>query len=182
MKGKDPFDESDRVADRAIHADEFRAFYRAHYGLILTVAEQRLDTHQAAEDATADAFQIAWRRYQHDDATLALPWLYQILRNVIGTEYRRLARARHANEQLDLDHGTDPQIERRIDVRNALRRLPEQDRDLLYMAYWEDLTGDELAGILGASPGAVRVRLTRAREKLRTILADIEARQGDRHG
>jgi len=182
MKGKDPFDESDRVVKRTIHADEFRAFYHAHYGLILTVAEQRLDTHQAAEDATADTFQIAWRRYQHDGASLALPWLYQILRNVIGTEYRRLARARHANEQLDLDHGADPQIERRIDVRNALRRLPEQDRELLYMAYWEDLTGDELAGILGASSGAVRVRLTRAREKLRTILADIEARQGDRHG
>lgn len=170
------------MAKRATHADEFRAFYRAHYGLILTVAEQRLDTHQAAEDATADTFQVAWRRYRHDEAVLTLPWLYQILRNVIGTEYRRLERARRANDHVDVDDNAHPQIEQRIDVRNALRRLPEQDRDLLYMAYWEDLTGDELAGILGASPGAVRVRLTRAREKLRMILADIDARQGDRNG
>lgn len=182
MRGKSPSTKSDRVTERGTQTDEFRAFYRAHYGLILTVAEQRLDTHQAAEDATADTFQTAWRRYHHDDAALTLPWLYQILRNVIGTEYRRLERARRANDRVSDVAVADPGIERRIDVRDALLQLPARERELLYMAYWEDLAGDEMAGILGTSAGAVRVRLTRAREKLRGILERAEVRQEDRHG
>ncbi|HJA04859.1 MAG TPA: sigma-70 family RNA polymerase sigma factor [Candidatus Microbacterium stercoravium] len=171
------------MAKRAARPDEFRAFYRAHYGLILTVAEQRLDTVQAAEDAAGEVFQIAWRRYRDDGAALTLPWVYQILRNVIGTEYRRLARARRANERArDERHDEDPAIERRIDVREGIRRLAERDRELLYMAYWEDLTGAEMAEILGTSRGAVRVRLTRARERLRAVLSGVEARDGDARG
>lgn len=170
------------MAHRREHADTFRAFYRDHYGLILTVAEQRLDSRQAAEDATADTFHIAWRRYTDDNQVLALPWLYQILRNVIGTEYRRRARARRALEDLGDESEADPQTDRRIDVRAALRRLPEREREVLFMAYWEDLTSEEMAGILGTSRGAVRVRLTRARAHLRSILAQSAEMGGHKRG
>lgn len=157
------------VSGRA-RADEFRAFYRAHYGVILTVAEQRLDTRQAAEDAAADVFQVAWRRFRDEGATLSLPWVYQILRNVVGTEYRRRERARRAVDRI-ADGASDPwQSDARVDVRDALGRLPERERELLFMAYWEDLTHDEIAGILGITPGALRVRLTRARARLRDAL------------
>lgn len=164
------------------HAEAFRAFYRAHYGLLLTVAEHRLDSRQEAEDATADAFQVAWRRHADDAAALTLPWLYQILRNVIGTEYRRRARSRRADERIREDVATETPDDRAIETRLALRRLSEDDREVLYMAYWEDLTSDEMAGILGTTPGAVRVRLTRARERLRRILVPPAVHEGEGHG
>lgn len=166
------------MAHRREHADAFRAFYRAHYGVILTVAEQRLDTVAAAEDAASETFQIAWRRYTDDGAQLALPWVYQILRNVVGTEYRRRARARRAHERMRDDDEADPQTDKKLDLRQALAKLTEGERDVLFMAYWEDLTGEEMAGILRTSPGAARVRLTRARTKLRGILAQ----EGDDDG
>lgn len=167
------------MARRGRDAGAFRAFYRAHYGLILTVAEQRLDSPEAAEDAVSETFQVAWRRYT-GGAELTLPWLYQILRNVIGSEYRRLARSRRANKRLGDDKMVaDPPDDTKIDARAALRQLPERDREVLYMAYWEDLTSEEMAGILGTSRGAVRVRLTRAREKLRMIFAEHSAVRGE---
>ena len=158
------------VGRRRARADEFRAFYRAHYGVILTVAEQRLDTRQAAEDATADVFQIAWRRFSDEGAELSLPWAYQILRNVVGSEYRRRERARRALDRLGDDPVDPPLADDRVDVRDALARLPERERELLFMAYWEDLTHDEIAAILGITHGALRVRLTRARARLRDAL------------
>ena len=164
------------------HADAYRAFYRAHYGLLLTVAEQRLDSRQEAEDATADAFQVAWRRYTDDGAALTLPWLYQILRNVIGTEYRRRARSRRADERIREDVAPETPDDMKIETRIALRGLSENDREVLYMAYWEDLTSDEMAGILGTTPGAIRVRLTRARDRLRRRLAPPTAREGEGDG
>jgi RNA polymerase sigma-70 factor (ECF subfamily) len=158
------------MVGRRARADEFRAFYRAHYGVILTVAEQRLDTRQAAEDATADVFQIAWRRFRDEGAALSLPWAYQILRNVVGTEYRRRERARRALDRLADEQADPPEDDQRIDVRDALGQLPERERELLFMAYWEDLTHDEIAQILGITHGALRVRLTRARARLRAAL------------
>lgn len=171
------------MGDGREHADTFRAFYRAHYGVILTVAEQRLDTVAAAEDAASETFQIAWRRYADDGAELTLPWVYQILRNVIGTEYRRRARARRAHERMrDDESEADPQTDKKLDLRQALTKLTEGDRDVLFMAYWEDLTGEEMAGILRTSPGAVRVRLTRARAHLRSVLAQSAEMGGHERG
>jgi len=167
------------MVGRRARADEFRAFYRAHYGVILTVAEQRLDTRQAAEDATADVFQIAWRRFSSEEAALSLPWVYQVLRNVVGTEYRRRERASRALDRLAEDQADPPAHDERIDVRDALGKLPEPERELLFMAYWEDLTQDEIAGILGITHGALRVRLTRARARLRDALEPVTAGEHD---
>jgi len=163
---------------RRARADEFRAFYRAHYGVILTVAEQRLDTRQAAEDAAADVFQIAWRRFSQEGAALSLPWIYQILRNVVGTEYRRRERARRALDRLRED-AEDPRADVRVDVRSALAGLPERERELLFMAYWEDLTQEEIAAVLGITAGALRVRLTRARSRLRDALQSATSGEHD---
>lgn len=57
-----------------------------------------------------------------------------------------------------------------LDVRRALAGLRETDREILYMAYWEDLTRAEIASILGISTVTVRVRLLRARQTLKALL------------
>ncbi len=45
-------------------------------------------------------------------------------------------------------------------------------REAVVLFYYEDLPTEEIARIVGTSPGAVRVRLSRAREKLRSILKE----------
>ena len=54
----------------------------------------------------------------------------------------------------------------------AVQSLPRDQREAVVLFYYEDLPTEEIARILGASPGAVRVRLSRAREKLRSILKE----------
>ena len=52
--------------------------------------------------------------------------------------------------------------------------LPEDDRELIYMAYWEDLKRNEMAAILGCSATAVRLRLMRAKRRLKTLVDGSE--------
>ncbi|MFF2276266.1 RNA polymerase sigma factor [Agromyces sp. NPDC058126] len=153
-------------------AEVFTAFYRRYYRLILTVAQQRLPSMSDAEDVTGEVFRIAWKHHS-DGNDLALPWLYQVLRNVIGNEYRRTTRANQFSQRfgpmaiVSIVEENDDAIE----LRRAIQVLPDADRELIYMTYWEDLTGQEIAAILGCSPVTVRVRLMRARNRLKAVLA-----------
>jgi RNA polymerase sigma-70 factor (ECF subfamily) len=67
-----------------------------------------------------------------------------------------------ANRPADLDRSDD--------VRAALAALPEPDREILTLSAWEGLTPSQIATVLGSSPNAVRVRLHRARARLRQAL------------
>ncbi|WP_298945030.1 RNA polymerase sigma factor [uncultured Microbacterium sp.] len=163
--------------------ETFADFYSRYYRLILTVAEQRLGGVSDAEDITAEVFRIAWTHHTAGN-TLTLAWVYQVLRNVIGNEYRRRVRADQLVDQIGsvlwlnnaLASGTDDAAH----LRRTLLGMAEEDRELLYMAFWEDLTRTEIAGILGISPGAARVRLTRAKRKLRARLDEQEQEAAER--
>lgn len=159
-------------------ADSFVAFYRRYYSLVLTVAQQRLAGVADAEDAAAEVFRIAWARDRAGGA-LTLPWLYQVLRNVVGNEYRRLGRAPALTEEFSDDQWRnvlETKADDAIAVRGCMNSLPAADRELLFMAYWEDLSRHEIAQILGCSVAAVRVRLLRARRRLARQL-DVSSHQ-----
>ena len=152
--------------------EKFVIFYNKYYRLMLTVAEQRLRGIGTAEDVVAEVFRIAWVHSQRG-GDLVLPWLYQTLRNVIGNEYRRVAASAQLEESLMAVQITEvslPSDDDTFEVRRALDALGADDRDLLYMAYWEDLSRQELARILQCSVVAVRVRLLRARQRLKAQL------------
>ena len=162
-------------------AARFADFYRDHYSLILTICYRRLGNRPSAEDATAEVFRIVWQRYSKEAP--ALPTLYAIARNVMGNEYQRATRARSLQARL-VDERTSPEEadDQSGDVRAALLRMRPTDRDLLYMAYWEDLTAKEISEIVRISPGAVWVRLTRAREALRSLLTSDSVSRGQQNG
>lgn len=156
--------------------ESFSAFYARHYRLILTVAQQRLPSFADAEDVTAEVFRIAWAHHR-GGGELTLPWTYRVLRNVIGNEYRRTARKNSFAQVAAplLEHALAEPSADALAIRHLLQRLPMQDREVLYLAYWEDLTGSEIAAILGCSAVAVRVRLMRARKKLKAMLEPTAA-------
>ena len=57
---------------------------------------------------------------------------------------------------------------------DALLRLPDRERELLRMKYYEELSDREIARLLGINSGSVRTYLTRARRKLGDILKEAE--------
>ena len=150
----------------------FSAFFEENYSLVLAVAEHRLASRHDAEEVATDTFRIAWERYSVGEA-LNVPWLYGVLRNVIGNEYRSRDRRSALREKIGeqaVFHGPDDH-DPYGDVREAVERLPVEHREILKMTYWEDLKGPEVAAVLGLSATAVRSRLLRARRLLKAELA-----------
>ena len=165
------------MTDRADHV-RFAEFYRATYSLILTTCERRLSDRRAAEDATAEVFRVAWERAKAGQE-LTLPWLYVVARNLVGREYRRNRRMpTRFLEAVETAFEGSASSDRALEVRAALAQLKPAERELLFMAYWEDLTPNEMAQILGCSVPALWVRLNRARNALRQRLSvPVEPRE-----
>ncbi|MFV0434074.1 MAG: sigma-70 family RNA polymerase sigma factor [Leucobacter sp.] len=158
----------------------FSTFFRENYSFVVGVAERRLDSIQDAEEVATEAFHLAWRRYQIGEP-LSLPWLYGVVRNLIGDEYRRRGRRAELQRQLNEDFALSIPVSDDLyaDVREAVERLPPMHREALKMAYWERLTAREIAAVLDINSAAVRARLMRARRLLRAALSDIQD-QADR--
>lgn len=156
-------------------AADFAAFYRQFYGLILTTVERRVTGLAAAEDVVSEVFRVAWQRHSAGEE-LSLPWLYGVARNLIGNEYRRATRSKNLDERLrDHDTARETGADDALDVARGLERLRAADREILQLVYWDDLTGDEVAEVLGITPATARVRLLRARNALRRALEQTGA-------
>lgn len=153
----------------------FEALFRTYHPVIVAAAYNRLSDASDAEDAAAEVFAQAWRRRDDAAHVFTVTWLYSALRNVVGNQYR--ARDRHARRVersgLDAPRTTEPDSDSDdvFDVRAAVNRLDAADRELIWMTYWEDLTREEIADILGCNQAALRVRLHRARKRLAAELA-----------
>jgi RNA polymerase sigma-70 factor (ECF subfamily) len=123
-----------------------------------------------AEDIAQDALLRAWRRRSTlREVDHRNQWLATIVRN---EAFRQHARVRpDPTSTIELYEGAeDAQVVatvERADLHEALKRLSERDRRLLEMRYQEDLTQGAIARRLGIPEGTVKVRLHRARDKLR---------------
>jgi RNA polymerase sigma-70 factor (ECF subfamily) len=139
---------------------EFATLYRATHGRIVRYAARRIGPSDA-EDVAAEVFRIAWTR-TCEGVEVSTGWLFvtaqNVLRNHVRTEVRAARRTPAATVQ-------DPPDD---DVLDALDRLDEATRSLLMLRYWDELSGAELADVLGISTSAVWVRLHRARRAFRT--------------
>jgi len=123
-----------------------------------------------AEDIAQDALLRAWRRRSTlREADRRNQWLATIVRN---EAFRQHARVRpDPTSKIETQEGAeDAQVVatvERADLHAALRRLNAKDRALLELRYGEDLTQQAIARRLGIPEGTVKVRLHRARDKLR---------------
>jgi len=128
-----------------------------------------------AEEAVQEALVRAWlRRDACRSPEAPLPWLLEITRN----EARRLLDREARRGSLELVDGATHEDDAlagtaaRVTVQQALRALAERDRCVLHLRYAEDLTQVEVARRLGLPEGTVKVRLHRARRRLRRALGD----------
>lgn len=129
-------------------------------------------------------FLQAWRR--RTDVRLAdqtvLPWLYGVAANVVRNDARRRRRRSQAFARLappaegsadftdDLAGRLDD--ERRMrEVLGLIERLPAPDQDVLSLCLWQGLSYQDVAVALDVPVGTVRSRLSRARQRLRELLA-----------
>ena len=150
---------------------------------------RRVSSPELAADLTADIFVAAMEsadRYRADRGT-ASAWLYGIARHVVWAEYRRADRQRSGpvvagSALLDGEDVTD--ILARIDAAASARELyramdalPESERAVLELVAVDELPVGEAADALGIGKVAARVRLHRARRRMKEQLAGSDTRQ-----
>lgn len=131
-----------------------------------------------AEDIAQDALLRAWRRRSTlRDSDRRNQWLATIVRN---EAFRQHARIRpDPTSSIEFSEGAEDErvlaAVELADLHAALDLLSQRDRQLLEMKYEEDLTQGMIARKLGIPEGTVKVRLHRARARLRLLYAGASA-------
>jgi RNA polymerase sigma-70 factor (ECF subfamily) len=130
----------------------------------------------AADDLVQDTLERAWNKFHLWRRGSDLrAWLFTIMHNVHVNQVR--SRARHATESLDKEAYSIAVRETQsdgleiMDLDTALRRLPDEQREVLLLVGLEQLAYEEAARVLGIPVGTVMSRLSRGRERLRSVLA-----------
>jgi RNA polymerase sigma-70 factor, ECF subfamily len=157
----------------------FRRMCEAHTAAVLAYALRRVPRDDAA-DVVAETFLVAWRRLDDVDERSALPWLYAVARRVLLSQQRSTRRQhaiaeRIASVEPSVGAETPQGSSRSRRLLDALAAMSEGDREVLMLAAWEELPSGDAARVLGCSATAYRIRLHRARRRLRERLAEAES-------
>ena len=142
--------------------------YRRHADELVRYATALVGPAGAADvviDAVVAAFEsLAWPTVENQRAYLYRAVLNRSL-SVRRSDARRVAREGRFVARDSVVVGDSS-----LDAQRALANLSPQQRAVVYLTYWEDLTPAQVSVLLNVSEGTVRKQLARAREQLRRIL------------
>lgn len=135
---------------------------------------RRVVSTEDAADLSGEVMLTMWQKAASmpADATEARMWAFGIARNVLANHRRSIVRRRTLSERLKgeaLVSGDARPV--RDDVWEALRALPEIDREIIQLVHWDGFSLADAAKVLGKKPATVRSRYSRARSKLRAELS-----------
>lgn len=159
----------------------FDQVFGAEYAPLRGYLYRRLGS-AAADDLAAETFAIAYRRWDDLDPSRPVrPWLYGIAANLLRHHWRSERRMLRAYARSGLDpvvaQDDDASVERadaeaqKRALAAALAELRPDEREVLLLHTWADLTDAEIADALSLAIGTVKSRLSRARERMRNRLA-----------
>jgi RNA polymerase sigma-70 factor (ECF subfamily) len=183
--------EADRRLVKAIadgSADALGRLYDRHAGVVFGLARRIVDRAEDAEEVVQDVFAQVWRqaaRYRDDRASVA-GWIVMLART------RAIDRLRARRARPDDEHGVEPvsalplattepdpealalSAEHVAQIRSAYTTLPDNQRSLLDLAYYQGLSHSEIAKETGVPLGTVKTRIRAAMEALRQMM-DVKA-------
>jgi RNA polymerase sigma-70 factor (ECF subfamily) len=137
-----------------------------------------------AEDLTQETYlSLARQIRERGMPPEVVPWLLHVARNKLIDHYRRAERTRQRFAPLLDEDALPPEpptalarVHDRDQIRQALARLAESQRLAIALHYLDDLTVQQIAGLLGKSATAVESLLARGRAAMRAALTEYEER------
>jgi RNA polymerase sigma-70 factor (ECF subfamily) len=179
--------EDDGLIEAVAHADlgALESLYDAYGKIAFSLAYRIVGDRGAAEDVVQDAFLSVWRQaksYRRDRGS-ARTWLMSIV------HHRSIDRLRASAsggttvpiEQVPEDYAEAPGVWQQVwaglrgeTVRNALNKLPIEQKKSIELAYFSGYTQTEIAALMGVPLGTVKGRMRIGLQKLRTMLEGPE--------
>ncbi|MBI5959393.1 MAG: RNA polymerase sigma factor [Chloroflexi bacterium] len=167
-------DDVDQALVRAVAQGDPRALeelYQRHGRLILTYIIGQVGSEALAEEILQDVMLAVWQRAASFRAeSTVYTWLLAIARRRAISARQKIPDESPLSDLIAADNtGPLEALEQQTEqarVREALRRLPADQREVLELIFYHDLSGPEAAAVLGVALGTVKSRLHRARTLL----------------
>lgn len=174
------------LAVRNGELDALGELFERHHGPLFGFLLKLTGDRTAAEDITQIVFQrmLKYRHTYRDDGSFAA-WMYHLARRCTADHFRRANSAPYATDPVALDDRADesPHAAQQAAVHDdhallhaALSRLDHDDREVLLLARFQELSFAEIARILDCSAGAAKVRAHRALRTLRDLYFQLQKR------
>jgi RNA polymerase sigma factor (sigma-70 family) len=175
----------DRTSDEDVsgvfregHPDALALVYERFGALVYSIALRSLRARSDAEDVTQQVFVSAWRSrdsFDPERGTLG-GWLVTITRNKVADALRQRQRDRRVLLQVaggatvQAPEAPADQVVDRIVLADELAQLPESQRLVMVLAFYSDLTHEQIARVLGLPLGTVKSHIRRGLQRLRSRL------------
>ena len=158
-------------------AEQQEKIYTAFHGKVMGYLCARINRRADAEDLCSEVFEKIFNRFDQYDKTKSSisTWVFTITRNTLIDHYRRSKPQEELDENLSDDSEIDENLlqnESLEELAAALRRMPEELRDLIILRYYDNRPLTEVAEMMGMSYGAVKLRHQKALGMLRKALAE----------
>ena len=154
---------------------EFDEVYHRYRDKVMGYIIARVNNRADAEDLCSDVFEKVFRRmdsYAQHRSSIST-WIYTITHNTVIDYYRKTRPCDELDE--NLSDGTQVESgllreETLAELASALGRLPEDQRDILVLMYYDEKPMTEVARLMGLSYGAVKLRRQKALDGLRKLM------------
>ena len=159
--------------------DAVQEIMNTYSGMVYRLAYARTGNKPDADDVYQDVFFKLFRSNPQLDSEEHLKaWLIRttthISVNLLRSAWRRYFQPMPENyDAPDMSFANDDRLS---DLRNALIKLPEKQRIVIHLYYYEQLSTEEIAKILGEKSSTVRSHMKRGRERLKSLLTETEVK------
>jgi len=166
----------------------FRELFERYATPLSRLLSRDLGARDEARDLVQQAFlQVHRARLDFDPARRFKPWLYTIAMNLKREHFRRRKRRpEHPDTEAADRQPTEPRGQQRSEARHslawALARIPDDQREVIELHWFGELSFPELAEGIGISVAAAKVRAHRGYVRLRELLGDLAVPGGRNDG
>ncbi|MCH2196665.1 sigma-70 family RNA polymerase sigma factor [Kordia sp.] len=169
---------------RSGNVNAYSMLVAKYKNMVFTLALRIVENREDAEEVSQDTFIKAYRKLDSFKGTSKFStWLYRIVYNT-SLDYvkknKRVVLSEHIDEINESDIGSMQNAltyiedkERKETIEKALLKLPEEERILLTLFYFEELPLKEISEIVKISYDNVKIKLHRSRKKLFHILKNV---------
>ena len=168
---------------------EYSICVEKYIKMVYRIAFHYFGSREEAEDITQDVFMKLYSsNISREKEEEVKAWLIRVTTNACHNHFRNPFHRRRIDlDEREWEHvadkgcGEHDSIERKT-VMDAVLSLPEKDRIIVYLYYYEEYSCCQIGDILQMKETTIQTRLARARDKLRSILEDSFPEKGAHDG